>query len=190
VLIDEGSPLQVTLAVLVSGWAHVLHAMYKPWGAGSVLYGLQHGSLFVTSFVFLMGLLFKVQGVTTGTPAYRFLSAVMLLLCVVFLSTWAAVVVHRIAVAVRSRRAAPTTASVVAASDAASCTSEAPMHVNPMRGVAASRTGGASSSHGAPHVSVARAAPARRDSRRAQVVAALSPLAAPMQIRGPAQEDA
>jgi hypothetical protein len=41
-----------------------------------------------------------------------------------------------------------------------------------------------------PHVSVARAAPARRDSRRAQVVAALSPLAAPMQIRGPAQEDA
>ena len=46
--------LQVTLAVLVSGWAHVLHAMFKPWGAGSVMYVLQHGSLFVTSFVFLM----------------------------------------------------------------------------------------------------------------------------------------
>jgi hypothetical protein len=51
----------VTLAVLVSGWAHVLHAVYKPWGAGSAMYTLQHGSLFVTSFVFLMGLLFKVQ---------------------------------------------------------------------------------------------------------------------------------
>jgi hypothetical protein len=35
VLIDEGSPLQVTLAVLVSGWAHVLHAQYKPWGVRS-----------------------------------------------------------------------------------------------------------------------------------------------------------
>ena len=45
---------QVTLAVLVSGWAHVLHAVYKPWGAGSIMYSLQHGSLFVTSFVFLM----------------------------------------------------------------------------------------------------------------------------------------
>ena len=46
--------VQVTLAVLVCGWAHVLHAMYKPWGPGTVMYMLQHGSLFVTSFVFLM----------------------------------------------------------------------------------------------------------------------------------------
>ena len=46
--------LQVTLAVLISGWAHVLHAMYKPWGQGTAMYALQHGSLFVTSFVFLM----------------------------------------------------------------------------------------------------------------------------------------
>ena len=45
---------QITLAVMVSGWAHVLHAMFKPWGAGSVMYRLQHGSLFVTTFVFLM----------------------------------------------------------------------------------------------------------------------------------------
>ena len=37
-----------------------MHAVYKPWGAGTVMYLLQHGSLFVTSFVFLMGLLFKV----------------------------------------------------------------------------------------------------------------------------------
>ena len=39
---------------MVSGWAHVLHAVYKPWGAGSTMYQLQHGSLFVTTFVFLM----------------------------------------------------------------------------------------------------------------------------------------
>ena len=53
-LLWRGPPAQITLAVLVSGWAHVLHAMYKPWGAGTVMYALQHGSLFVTSFVFLM----------------------------------------------------------------------------------------------------------------------------------------
>ena len=52
---------QVTLAVLVCSWAHVLHATFKPWGRGSAMYMLQHGSLFVTSFVFLMGLLFKVR---------------------------------------------------------------------------------------------------------------------------------
>ena len=40
--------------MLVSGWAHVLHAIYKPWGAGTVKYRIQHGSLFVTTFVFLM----------------------------------------------------------------------------------------------------------------------------------------
>ena len=44
----------MTLAVLVCGWAHVLHAMYKPWGAGTAMYALQHGSLLVTTFVFLM----------------------------------------------------------------------------------------------------------------------------------------
>ncbi len=54
-------PDQVTLAVLVCGWAHVLHAVYKPWGTGTDMYMLQHGSLGLTSFVFLMGLLFKVR---------------------------------------------------------------------------------------------------------------------------------
>ncbi len=92
VLIEPGSPLQITLAVLVSGWAHVLHAMYKPWGQGSAMYALQHGSLFVTSFVFLMGLLFKVNGVTTTSPTYSALSSVMLLACTLFLVTWVAVV--------------------------------------------------------------------------------------------------
>ena len=51
---DRHTAAQVTLAVLVSGWAHVLHATYKPWRASHVMYLLQHASLFITSFVFLM----------------------------------------------------------------------------------------------------------------------------------------
>ena len=86
------SRLQVTLAVLVSGWAHVLHAMYKPWGRGTSMYALQHGSLFVTSFVFLMGLLFKVDGVSATAPIYTSLSTIMLTLCSVFIASWLAMV--------------------------------------------------------------------------------------------------
>ncbi len=97
VLIDEGSPLQVTLAVLVSGWAHVLHAMYKPWGGGSVLYSLQHGALFVTSFVFLMGLLFKVDGVSSSSGTYSALSGIMVTLCAAFMAAWVAVIALRVA---------------------------------------------------------------------------------------------
>jgi hypothetical protein len=106
VLIDEGSPLQVTLAVLVSGWAHVLHAMYKPWGGGSVLYSLQHGALFVTSFVFLMGLLFKVDGVSSSSGTYTALSGIMVSLCVVFMAAWVGVIVWRVVAVQRSRRSA------------------------------------------------------------------------------------
>jgi hypothetical protein len=111
VLIDEGSPLQVTLAVLVSGWAHVLHAMYKPWGAGSVLYGLQHGSLFVTSFVFLMGLLFKVDGVSSSTTTHRALSGIMLALCTMFITAWVAVAAKEMVVMWRALRPAAAVAS-------------------------------------------------------------------------------
>jgi hypothetical protein len=72
VLMPTGIPLQVTTAVLISGWSHVAHALWKPWkdgGLASSTYVLQHASLFVTSFVFLMGLMFKVDGVghETGT---------------------------------------------------------------------------------------------------------------------------
>jgi hypothetical protein len=104
VLIDEGSPLQVTLAVLVSGWAHVLHAVYKPWGTGSVLYGLQHGALFVTSFVFLMGLLFKVDGVSSSSGTYTALSGIMVTLCVSFIAAWVAVIVWRVVTLWRASR--------------------------------------------------------------------------------------
>jgi hypothetical protein len=96
VLIDEGSPLQVTLAVLVSGWAHVLHAQYKPWGAGGLLYNLQHGALFVTSFVFLMGLLFKVDGVSSSSGTYSALSGIMVTLCTAFMAAWVAVIAVRV----------------------------------------------------------------------------------------------
>jgi hypothetical protein len=104
VLIEEGSPLQVTLAVLVSGWAHVLHAMYKPWGAGSVLYSLQHGALFVTSFVFLMGLLFKVDGVSSSSSTYSALSGIMVTLCAAFIAAWVSVVVAGVVSIWRSSR--------------------------------------------------------------------------------------
>ncbi len=40
VLIQDGSPLQVTMAVLVSGWAHVLHSIYSPWGRCGLGFGL------------------------------------------------------------------------------------------------------------------------------------------------------
>jgi hypothetical protein len=96
VLIDEGSPLQVTLAVLVSGWAHVLHAQYKPWGAGTSMYVLQHGSLFVTSFVFLMGLLFKVDGVSSSSGTYSALSGIMVALCAAFMAAWVVVIATRV----------------------------------------------------------------------------------------------
>jgi hypothetical protein len=117
VLIDEGSPLQVTLAVLVSGWAHVLHAMYKPWGAGSVLYGLQHGALFVTSFVFLMGLLFKVDGVSSASSTYTSLSGIMVTLCVVFMACWVAVIAAGVVTMWRRRQACADTPTATAVVD-------------------------------------------------------------------------
>jgi hypothetical protein len=106
VLIEEGSPLQVTLAVLVSGWAHVLHAQFKPWGAGTAMYRLQHGSLFVTSFVFLMGLLFKVHGVSSSSPTYRGLSGVMVTLCMLFIAAWCTAIALAVRRNWRARRVA------------------------------------------------------------------------------------
>ncbi len=55
---------QVTAALVVCSWAHVRHAVYTPWGVRSQTYYVQHLALFVTSFVFLMGLLFKVRART------------------------------------------------------------------------------------------------------------------------------
>ena len=80
--------LQITLAVVFSGWAHVLHAVFKPWGRDSLTYKVQHLSLFTTTFVFIMGLLFKVKGVNTDAASFKALSAIMLLLCLSFGIVW------------------------------------------------------------------------------------------------------
>jgi hypothetical protein len=58
------------MAVVVCTVAHVLHAVYKPWGVGSPSYYLQHVSLFTTTFIFIMGLLFKVKGVSQASGVY------------------------------------------------------------------------------------------------------------------------
>jgi hypothetical protein len=144
VLIDEGSPLQVTLAVLVSGWAHVLHAQYKPWGAGGLLYSLQHGALFVTSFVFLMGLLFKVDGVSSSSGTYSALSGIMVTLCTAFMAAWVGVIVARVMAmwrAVRKVRPPRTRGSCAGVDDATASSSSAGVVVS--RGVpSASSTDG------------------------------------------------
>ena len=56
------------------------------------MYALQHGSLFVTSFVFQMGLLFKVNAVSPSSPTFAALSAVLMVLCGLFLVCWLTVV--------------------------------------------------------------------------------------------------
>ena len=90
VLLAEGSPLQVTFAVLVSAWAHVAHALWKPWrgvgddGSGKYTYALQHGSLLITAFVFIMGLLFKLDSVGRDGGVYGFLSWSMVVASVLF----------------------------------------------------------------------------------------------------------
>lgn len=48
IFFDTGSPVQVAFALLVSAWAHVLHALYRPF-VNKTVYYLQHGSLGITS---------------------------------------------------------------------------------------------------------------------------------------------
>jgi hypothetical protein len=61
--------VQVTMAVVVCCVAHVLHAVYTPWGAHSVTYLVQHLSLLATTYVFVIGLLLKVgRRPAMGTP--------------------------------------------------------------------------------------------------------------------------
>jgi hypothetical protein len=79
---------------------------------GTTMYMLQHGSLFVTSFVFLMGLLFKVDGVSSSADVYTALSVTMLLLCVSFLLVWAAVVLHRMYAAWRPGKRGPSVSAL------------------------------------------------------------------------------
>ena len=89
---------------MICGWAHVLHALYKPWGQASPTYYIQHMSLFVTTFVFTMGLLFKVGGVDAGVGSYQFLTVIMLLLCIAFAVVWVVAMVRSVFTTVKSRR--------------------------------------------------------------------------------------
>ncbi len=89
---------------MISGWSHVIHGVYKPWGTDSLTYHLQHVSLFVTTFVFVMGLLFKVEGVTETSPSYRALTIIMLLLCLSFGVLWVAALGHGVMLTVRRKR--------------------------------------------------------------------------------------
>ena len=89
---------------MTCGWAHVLHAIYKPWGRKSPTYAIQHMSLFTTTFIFTMGLLFKVGGVSTDQGSYRFLTFVMLLLCISFALVWIVAMTKGVVVTLRRRR--------------------------------------------------------------------------------------
>ena len=104
VILNAHSPLQVTLAVLASFWAHTLHSLYEPWGYGSLTYVLQHLSLTATSFVFLMGLLFKSGRVSMTSLAGFLLSGIMLALVAVFVLCWIWVMVRAVVIGYRAER--------------------------------------------------------------------------------------
>ena len=57
---SAGSPFQITFALILSAYAHVAHALYQPF-VDRGAYHLQHGSLTVTTLVYTLGLLFKVD---------------------------------------------------------------------------------------------------------------------------------
>jgi len=90
VLMAEGSPLQVMVALLVSGWGHVLHSVFKPWRVGGLgldgrnAYVLQHFGLFVVFFVFLMGYCSRWRALG-WVRRYDFLAWMMVVLCVAIL---------------------------------------------------------------------------------------------------------
>jgi hypothetical protein len=79
------SPVSTAFALLISMWAHVLHALYAPWGRGTNLYMMQHCSLTVIVGVFFCGVILKLDGVDTSSPAYGLLSVGVVLLVVLAL---------------------------------------------------------------------------------------------------------
>jgi len=60
VYFDQGSTIQVMCAVIICGWASLMHGVYKPFvDRGS--YFLQHAALQIIFLVFVVGLAFKVS---------------------------------------------------------------------------------------------------------------------------------
>ena len=120
--LDTGSALQIAFALVVSAFAHVAHAVWKPFvNRGSYL--LQHGSLGVTTLVYALGLMFKMQEFTReldagagadttagdgDTGLSQALGVTLVLLCSAFLSVGAIMVAttvcYRARAQLRARR--------------------------------------------------------------------------------------
>jgi hypothetical protein len=129
VVLDEKSPLQVFAAVFVCALAHVLHAAFEPWGVWSQTYTLQHLSLLSTTFVFVMGLLFKSGSLSNTSVSGSVLSAVMLAMCSVFVVAWVWVMIRDTVIRyISGRRAAAIAKSRAALSETVMALS------NPMQG--------------------------------------------------------
>lgn len=82
-------------AILVSAFAHVLHGVYKPFPDRST-YLLQHLSLTTTTLTFTMGLLVKVDQVDNSSPFFSLLTAVTVMLPLVFIVASTALVVRHL----------------------------------------------------------------------------------------------
>ena len=81
------------------------HVFLQPWGTGSQTYYIQHFSLLTTTFIFVMGLLFKVNGVSQASPAFHGLSVMMVLLCISFGLSWVVCMTAGVAATIRRKRA-------------------------------------------------------------------------------------
>jgi len=96
-LLDPTTPVPLTLAVLVSALAQVLHAAYKPFTERKY-YVLQHASLACTLLVFTIGLMFKVKQTGMGSAV---LTVFLVGMCSVTLLAITAVAVGEVWSAVR-----------------------------------------------------------------------------------------
>lgn len=105
---DAGSPVQIAFALLVSAYAHVLHAYYKPFVDVSA-HRLQHFSLFTTTFVFTIAMLLKVDAFADGRSSAEtkavvdWLGVVLVVLCGSFIVTTVLLGVRNTVGAVRDR---------------------------------------------------------------------------------------
>ncbi len=66
----SSSPASTAIALLVSVWAHVMHAVFAPWVRGTTVYVLQHFCLTVIVGVFFCGVVLKLDGVDASSVEY------------------------------------------------------------------------------------------------------------------------
>jgi hypothetical protein len=104
-LLDDVNSLQTAVAVVVCCAAHVIHAMWTPWGPRSIEYGLQHAALALVSVLFLVGLLLKVDATVSSTPrTAHALSGLLITLVIAFVVVWIACVVWTVVASWRRKR--------------------------------------------------------------------------------------